>query len=400
MDRLESRAKLPALRLAVLQPTSLCNLNCDYCYVPGRREQAQMSDPVIKAAVSFIFGLAPAAQRSFRFLWHAGEPLTVGVPFYRRAFALIEAATPAGVSVIQTIQTNGTLITQPWCEFFRDYQVRVGLSIDGPAALHDAHRRTWAGRGSHASAMEGCRLLREHGIFPRALCVLTRESLRQLDEIYDFFVDSGFESVGFNVDEAEGANLTSSLGGDVASEVARDYRKFMQRMWRRWRDDDCRLEIREFAEELSCIRDLQADPQFVREPDEVIPFAIVTVRRDGAVSTFAPELSSTSNREYSDFVIGNVLTDTPGEIQGGEAFVRLARDVLRGRTACSETCAYYRLCGGGFQSNRVAEHGSLVATETRTCRVHRQALSDVVLHELLVESGERRQARSEELARS
>lgn len=345
-----------------------------------------MSDAVISAAASFIFALAPADQRSFQFLWHAGEPLVVGVPYYRRAFALIEAVTPPDALVRHTIQTNGTLITQSWCELFDEYGVRVGVSIDGPAALHDAHRRSWSGAGSHARVLQGCRLLREHGILPRALCVLTRESLSYPDEIYDFFLNSRFTSVGFNVEEAEGANLASSLGSGTASEVARAYRKFMLRMWRRWRDDDCRLQIREFAQELSCILDLKANPLFVREPDEVIPFAIVTVRRDGAISTFAPELLSTSSPEYDDFVIGNVLTNTPAEVRDGEAFRRLERDVSRGRTACSQSCAYYALCGAGFQSNRMAEHGSLVATETTTCRVHRKALADVVLQELLAES--------------
>jgi uncharacterized protein len=375
-----------SLRLVVFQPTSFCNLNCDYCYVPGRRESARMSEAVIRAAASFIFALAPADQRSFQFLWHAGEPLVVGVPYYRRAFALIEAVTPPDALVTHTIQTNGTLITQSWCQFFREYGVRVGVSIDGPAALHNAHRRSWSGTGTHARVLEGCRLLREHEILPRALCVLTRESLSYPDEIYDFFANSGFTSVGFNVEEVEGANLASSLGSGAASEVARIYRTFMLRMWHRWRDDDCRLQIREFAQELSCVLDLQANPRFVREPDEVIPFAIVTVRKDGALGTFAPELLSTLSRDYDDFIIGNVLSDTPAEVKAGEAFRRLARDVSRGRTACSQTCTYYPLCGGGFQSNRMAEHGSLVATETTTCRVHRKALADVVLQELLAES--------------
>ena len=381
-DLNESRT---GLRLVVLQAASLCNLNCSYCYVPGRLDSARMSDAVIAAAAAFVFAFAPD-QRSFRFLWHAGEPLAVGLPFYRRAFALIGDLAPPGRLVSHSIQTNGTLISDGWCELFRDYGVSIGLSIDGPPSLHNLNRRSWAGQGSHTRVMRGYRLLRKHDINPPALCVLTRDSLAHPDEIYDFFVESGFTSVGFNVDEAEAANSTSSLTRDAQAKVLTDYRAFIRRLWRRWREDNGRLHIREFYQDLSCIRAFQANQNFVREPDEVIPFGIVTILRDGSVSTFAPELASTSSHEYADFVIGNVLTDDPGDIRSGDAFAHLARDVARGRESCKQQCPYYALCGGGFQSNRMAEKGSLLATETMTCRVHRKSLVDVVLDELLRES--------------
>ena len=146
------------------------------------------------------------------------------------------------------------------------------------------------------------------------------------------------------------------------------------------------MRIREFSQELTCIRELQSDPDFVRLPDEVIPLAILTVAKDGSLSTFGPELASTRSKAYGNFVIGNVLTDTPSEVASRQPFKRLARDVGVGRTRCEETCSYYSLCGGGFQSNRIAEHGTLFATETTTCRLHRQTLADVVLSELACES--------------
>jgi uncharacterized protein len=373
------------LRLAVLQPTSLCNLNCSYCYVPGRRESDLMSDSVVEAAAAFIFAAAPQ-QRSFKFLWHAGEPLTAGLAFYRQAFSIIDRVAQPGIAVSHTIQTNGTLISTAWCELFRQYAVNIGISVDGPAELHDSSRKTWGKRGSHDRVMRGYHLLRSYGINPGALCVLTRESLRCADAIYDFFADTGFAAVGFNVEEVEGANLVSSLGRGTADEVLADYRRFMRRLWFRWRADGGRLRIREFDDELRCIHQLQANPGFVREPDEVIPFCIVTIRKDGGISTFAPELATTPNKAYSDFVLGNVLTDGPADVRARAAFERLMRDVARGRDACERSCPYYALCGGGFQSNRIAEHGTLLATETLTCRIHRMALADVVLGELLTES--------------
>jgi uncharacterized protein len=380
----EARELTARLRLAVLQPTSLCNLNCSYCYVPDRQVSGLMSDEVLTAAARFIFSAAPE-RRSFEVVWHAGEPLVAGLSFYRRAFALLAELAPADVRITQSVQTNGTLINDAWCELFAEYGVKVGLSIDGPAWLHDAHRTSWAGRGSHERVMRGYERLRAHGIMPFALCVLTKDSLDHPDAVYDFFVESGFRSVGFNVDETEGENDASSLA-DNESNTLNAYRSFMRRLWHRWRAEESRIHIREFQQQLGCIQDIHHNRSSERRPDEVIPFGIVTIKRDGAVSTFAPELASTSSKEYNDFVIGNVLTDDPTTILEGAPFKRLARDVAAGRDACRLTCPYFAMCGAGFQSNRIAEHGSLRATETLTCRIHRKVLTDVVLDSLLDES--------------
>jgi uncharacterized protein len=375
------------LRLAVFQPTSLCNLDCSYCYVPDRQVKGLMSEDVVEAAAKFVFSIAPR-QPKYRLLWHAGEPLMAGISFYRRAFDIIESVAPRGSRIEHAIQTNGMLVTDEWCELFTSRGVKVGLSIDGPAEIHDASRKSWSGRGSHDRVMRGYHTLRKHGINPGALCVLTNESLQQPDLLYDFFRDAGFESVAFNVEETEGANSGSSLALAAPERLASDYRRFIERIWRRWRADDSRLEIREFERELLCVADLQRDPGFVREPDEVVPFGIVTIRKDGRVGTFSPELASTTSSAYADFALGNVLTDSPDDVHGTEAFRRLADDVQRGREACRQSCSYFSMCGAGFQSNRVAEHGSLLATETTTCRIHRQTLTDVVLAELTDESRE------------
>ena len=377
------------LRLAVMQATSICNLNCSYCYVPDRRHQGQMSDDVVRAAASFIFAREEtdrAAGRSVQFLWHAGEPLAAGLSFYARAFAIIANLTPSEVSVHHIMQTNGTLVDAGWCEFFREHRVSIGLSIDGPPELHDSHRKTWAGHGSHHRAMRGYRLLREYGFDPGAICVLTRESLTQPDAIYDFFVNAGFTSVAFNVDEKEGANTTTSLSQENFESIRELYAAFTRQMWRRWRADDARIRIREFDHVLDCIHCVHEDPSFFRELDEVIPFGIITVGRDGGVSTFAPELASTTSKVYGNFLLGNVLSDTPDDVEHGEAFDRLGREVLEGRDLCRQTCQYYKLCGGGFQSNRIAEHGSLRTTETQTCKLHRQTLIDVIVNELTEET--------------
>ena len=136
------------LRLAVLQPTSVCNLNCGYCYVPDRRKLGRMSDAVLRAAASFLFAREEkdrSVDRSVEFLWHAGEPLAAGIAFYERAFQIIADLAPTGVSVSHVMQTNGTLVSPAWCEFFRKHRISLGLSIDGPAKPIHGPAALWAG---------------------------------------------------------------------------------------------------------------------------------------------------------------------------------------------------------------------------------------------------------------
>jgi uncharacterized protein len=372
-------------RLVILQPTALCNLNCGYCYLPDRRDPQRMSDEVLRASASFIFA-CELPGREIEFLWHAGEPLAAGLPFYQRAFALLEERAPAGVRVHHTIQTNGTLLSPEWCELIAKYHVAIGLSVDGPAEIHDLSRRTWSGKSTHAKVMEGYHLLRRNGIPVGAICVLTRESLKWPDRIYGFFKDAGFASLAFNVEESDGVYLHSSLQDAGAEDVEALYESFMRRIWQRWREDGAVIVIREFKQLLDCIQRLQLNDAFVRDPPEVSPFTIITIRRDGGISTFSPELASTPSAEYGNFVLGNVCTDTPSAVAGGAAFLRLYRDIAIGRERCQESCEYYPLCGAAFQSNRFTEHGSFHVTETLTCRLHRKILTDVIVDELIGDS--------------
>lgn len=385
---------MPSVRpsLVILQPTARCNLNCSYCYLPDRRDREVMSDEVLDAAVSFVFA-CDLSGGEIGFLWHAGEPLAAGLAFYQRAFAMIEERAPAGMRVRHILQMNGTLLNQAWCDLFVRYQVETGLSVDGPAEIHDANRRTWSGRATHAKVMKNYHLLHRNGLSPGALCVLTAESLRWPDQMYEFFRDAGFRSVGFNVEESEGVYHRSRLQDMDADHIRASYDSFMRRLWQRWRVDGSEMVIREFHEMLGGILRMRQEVECVREPLEAVPFSILTIRRDGRLSTFSPELASTSSREYENFVVGNVLVNSPAEVARGAAFGRLRGDVAIGQDRCRTGCEYYALCGGGFQSNRFTEHGNFHATETLTCRLHRQTLADVVVSELASESRRLRSGR-------
>jgi uncharacterized protein len=283
--------------------------------------------------------------------------------------------------VKKSVQTNGTLINDRWCDLFVQHDVSVGISIDGPSFLHDAHRVNWSGKGSHRTAMRGYMSLVERGIRPGAICVLTRQSLSYPDEIFDFFADHGFRSIGFNVEEVENSNVTSSLTG--LGEIAEEYRCFIGRIYERWQQDPSKITVREISDLLSVIDNKRKYPDYQRKPFETQCLAIITVHKNGDLSTFSPEFAGARSEEFNDFIVGNI--NSPGsleEVLTGSLIERIESEVQRGIRACARTCLYFDLCGGAYTSNKFFENGSLCSTETTACRLHRQTLSEVVIEKL------------------
>ena len=217
--------------LVVVQSTSLCNLDCDYCYLPDRQKRRVFDLALLPLLLRRILE-SPFCGPQLSLVWHAGEPLTLPCSYYDEATAIINRCVEqfAGGNVVieQHVQTNGTLINDAWCECFRRNGIVVGVSVDGPAAIHDAHRRFRNGNASHHLTMGGIEALRRHGIPCHVIAVVTAAAMEQPEAMYRFFRDSGITSVGFNVEEQEGVHTSSSMQGHEQEER---YRQFLTRFW-------------------------------------------------------------------------------------------------------------------------------------------------------------------------
>jgi uncharacterized protein len=363
------------LELLVIQPTPYCNLDCDYCYLPSRNDRHRLSMEILDAALERVLE-SPYLGGDFTLLWHAGEPLTLPISFYDEAGEHIRRAQErwAGppLEIRQSVQTNAMVINDAWCDCFARNRIHVGVSLDGPAFLHDRHRRTRTGLGSHAATMRGIAALQRRGVHFQVICVLTEEALHHPEAMFHFFVDNGIRDVAFNMEETEGENLQSTLSRPNTEAL---YTQFLERFWQLWQERPEDMRVREF--EGLCY--LAGSDSRIERTDMNNPFAIVNVDARGNFSTFDPELLSVHTEEYGDFVLGHVQRDSLASIVATEKFQRIQRDLRAGIARCRAECEYFGVCGGGAGSNKYWEHGSFDCSETQACRYRIKLTSEVVL---------------------
>jgi uncharacterized protein len=360
------------LDTVVVQPTPFCNINCSYCYLPDRSVKTVIQQSTIEVLFSKIFD-SGWTRGGLTVIWHAGEPLVVPVSFYETAFQTIEAMRPADLQLRHSIQTNGMLITREWCELFKKWDVGVGVSIDGPKHLHDAHRVTRTGHGTFDKTVAGIRLLREQGVPFHVISVLSKSGMSVPQEMLEFYLSEGIEDVCFNVEESEGSHISElfAAGGAQAG-----FRHFLSEFWR----------LSRRSGQVRFVREVDGMLPRVFRPDEsammnsqVEPFGMMNVDCLGNVSSFSPELLGLKNSDYDDFIVGNIHANSLEEMLTSAPMQAMSRDIAAGVQACREDCEYFSVCGGGAPVNKLAENGSFRSTRTSFCGLTQMVPIDLIL---------------------
>ena len=185
----------------MLKPASAhCNLACKYCYYLEKNklyptaQRHLMSDEMLEQFTREYIEAQTMSQ--VLFTWHGGEPLLRSIDFYRKALSL-QQKYAGGRCIDNVIQTNGTLLTDEWCEFFAQNHWLVGISIDGPQPDHDHYRLTAAGKPSWKKVMQGIKLLKKHGVEWNAMAVVNAYNANHPLEFYRFFKENGCQFLQF-----------------------------------------------------------------------------------------------------------------------------------------------------------------------------------------------------------
>jgi uncharacterized protein len=193
--------KLREFQIFVKPVGALCNLRCKYCYYLDKKalypgcKSFTMSDEILERYI--IQHIEASTDKTINFSWHGGEPLLAGIDFFREIIAIQEKYKPQGSTIINGIQTNGTLIDEEWASFLAEEKFLVGISIDGPGDLHNHFRATPENKPSLSMTLRGYEMLRKHKVMCEILCVVNSFNVRFPLVIYNFFKELGAKYITF-----------------------------------------------------------------------------------------------------------------------------------------------------------------------------------------------------------
>lgn len=347
-----------------MQPTTACNLNCTYCYLPERKKSNRMGIEVARAVAENL----RERQRSVTLVWHGGEPLAIGIDRFRELLEPFSTLRRERL-VRHNLQTNATLISEEWCALFKEQGVVIGISIDGDEDQNSA-RASWSGSQSFQSAFRGINVLRNAEIPFGVIAVVNSHNISKPQRLYEFAISLGCETLNVNVEEKEGQNLERDTLSDQAVRV------FWQGLFNAWRRNPA-IRVRELQNALSWLSAKAKNsevPPLSREK-EFWP----TVATNGDVVVLSPELISVPASERSRFVVGNVLKTSLQDIVELSKTYWYIQEFFSGVSNCAATCPYYEYCGGGEASNKYFELNDITGTETAHCRHTKKLVVDAIL---------------------
>ncbi len=182
----------PGFHLLAKPSGSTCNIDCTYCFFLSKaalypNDTHRMSEITHETYIRQL--LESHRTPEVTVAWQGGEPTLMKLEFFRRSLELVDQYRRPGQIVKHTFQTNGILLDDDWCAFFREHSFLVGLSVDGPRDLHDAYRRDRGGRGTFDRVMQGWRQLRRHEVDFNILCTVNAANENHGREVYRFFRD-------------------------------------------------------------------------------------------------------------------------------------------------------------------------------------------------------------------
>ena len=228
------------------KPTGpICNLDCEYCFFLSKEalypgDRFRMSDELLELYLRQLIE-SHVSEAEVTIAWQGGEPTLMGVDFFRRAVEMAERLRSPKQRLQHTIQTNGTLLNDEWCELFAEHGFLVGISIDGPPELHDRYRVDKRGGASSPKVLRGLALLKEHGVDFNILCTVNAANQDRPLDVYRYFRDKlGANFIQF-IPIVERVNDTGFQEGDQVSERSVDpaaWGRFLVAVFDEWLRQD------------------------------------------------------------------------------------------------------------------------------------------------------------------
>ncbi len=348
---------------------AVCNLDCTYCYYlekqrlyPENTQKCAMDDRVLETFVAqYIY---TSRNPGVLFTWHGGEPILRGMDFFKKVIQL-QQKHGGGRKIENSIQTNGTTLTDDWCKFFRDHQFLVGISIDGPEHCHDRFRKNRYGQPSFLKTMKGLELLKKYEIEFNTLSVVNDYNSKFPGEVYQFLKEAGsrymqFTPVVERIDPDAIQNELSLLPvgkkkhGTLTdwSVDPEDYGNFLIQIFDQW----VRTDVGEyFVVTFDCVL-----ANWMRVPPPICVSA-ETCGHAGVVE-FNGDVYSCDHYVFPEYRLGNIESSSLATMMNSEFQLKFGKDKRDTLPAYCRRCEFLDLCNGECPKNRIlvtpdGEHG-------------------------------------------
>jgi uncharacterized protein len=348
-------AKVPQLTQVMIKPCDdLCNLKCSYCYErsAGSTASARMTDEVLERIIRQVLELGATP---LLFSCIGGEPLMVAREWFEKCVKYQKSHNSRGRVIRNTVQTNGSLLTAEWADFFSTNDFRVGVSIDAPEELHDKHRAGAGGLGSFRSVMRGIECLKEKKVPFAAMAVLTNDHEGRAQEILRTFRDAGISTVRL------APQFTVYPDATFDSIAPRVYRDLMIELFDAWLSSgDENMQISHFEDVFHALLGL---------PPTTCQRCLACARILG-FSSSGDAISCSRLRAANARSFGNIRQQTLRSILISAPYHDFIRESTSISTACS-ACAWFHMCGGGCFASRVRRNRFDATGTSAFCSAYR-----------------------------
>lgn len=345
---------------------AICNLRCDYCFYLEKeklfpeKENFRMNDIVLENYIRQYVEAQPTPE--VEFVWHGGEPTLLGIDFFRKAVELQEPYRKSK-TIKNSLQTNGTLLTDEWCEFFKKNGFFIGLSLDGPKEVHDRYRRNRVGESTFDGVMNALRLLQKHGVDYNVLACVAKETAYQPLEVYRFLKEEGVKFIQFTpVIERAADERSGKQGLRLASPSVLDreeanakvmpwtvepvaYGDFLIAIYEEWvRQDVGKIFVMNFEWALN---------SWIGNPSPVCIFArqcgrALAVEHNG-------DVYACDHYVYPEYRLGNLLNDDLGQMVEASAKSGFGPHKEKALPRWCRECEVLQACWGGCPKHRFAK---------------------------------------------
>ena len=334
-------------RKAVIKIASRCNLNCSYCYMYNMGDSTYLKQPAVMSNDVIMALMARVKDhclchgiRKFSFIFHGGEPLLAGVDFFRFFVERSRNLLPGEIETAFSMQTNGTLLTREWCGLLKQFNIRVGVSIDGPQRQNDRLRVDHAGRGSYERVKSGWANAQESGLDPGILTVIDLET--DPAEVYSHLKQLRPHKVDFLFPQATYDNRPP--GGQVDSEDA-PYADWLLRIFSLWHAEDVPpFRIRLFDQIIGSVLGAPGHMDALGTGEN----QMLMIETDGAIETVDVLRVCGDGMTRNTY---NVTTHSFDDALRDELVQLYYFSNLRLCAACQH-CPINKICGGGYLPNR------------------------------------------------